>query len=306
MGQLPELDEYARLRNWVARKYRKANAIVSFSARYIVQHVKSLDPDSPIDFISRFKSAAEKYPNIMTDTQMIDYATTNVSAGSDTTAIILRDIFFQLLNDKEGRLELLQQETKAVLRSRAHGDFDRHISWNEAYKMRYLQACIKESMRIHPALGQILPRVVPAGGITLCGKFLPEGTEVGCNAWTVHRDPAVFGEYVDEWRPERWLDADEEKVKAMDRYSFIFGAGSRTCKYPDTGRRRPLLTSPLGIGRHIAMLELSKLIPELFRTYEIHLVDASRYRDHCRWLVVQFGLDVTMRLRDQRQWLTQA
>ncbi|KAK5000694.1 hypothetical protein LTR66_000485 [Elasticomyces elasticus] len=154
--------------------------------------------------------------------------------------------------------------------------------------MTYLQAYIKETMRIHPALGQILPRIVPTGGVHLCGKFIPEGTEVGCNAWTVHRDRAIFGDDVDDWRPERWLDSDEHRVKEMDRYMFIFGGGSRTC-----------------MGRHIAMLELSKLVPELFSTYEIQLIDPSRYTDHCKWLVVQTGLDVKLWLRDQRQWLSE-
>jgi hypothetical protein len=54
------------------------------------------------------------------------------------------------------------------------------------------------------------------------------------------------------------------------------------------------------------MLELSKLVPEFFRTYEAHLIDPSRYRDNCKWLVVQTGLDVKLRLRDQRKWLSEA
>lgn len=288
MGQLPDVDEYFRLRNWFARKFRTVNAIVTFSAHHIAQHAQHVDPSSPPDFVSRFQAAIEKYPNVMTPAQMIDYAATNVSAGSDTTAIMLREIIFRLLEDKNGRYEILMNEIKSVLRARMQGTFDDHISWNEGYKMTYLQACIKESMRIHPALGQILPRIVPAGGVHLCGKYIPGGTEVGCNAWTVHRDRAVFGDDVDDWIPERWLDPDEQKLKDMERYNFVFGGGSRTC-----------------IGRHIAMLELSKLVPEFFRTYEVKLVDASRYRDKCKWLVVQTGLDVTLRPRDQRGWLSQ-
>lgn len=51
------------------------------------------------------------------------------------------------------------------------------------------------------------------------------------------------------------------------------------------------------------MLQLSKLIPELFRIFEVTLVDPTRYRDHCMWLVVQTGLDVKLRLRDPRTLL---
>lgn len=51
------------------------------------------------------------------------------------------------------------------------------------------------------------------------------------------------------------------------------------------------------------MLELSKLIPEFFRTFEVTLVDPKRYQDHCVWLVVQSGLDVKLKLRDSQSLL---
>lgn len=51
------------------------------------------------------------------------------------------------------------------------------------------------------------------------------------------------------------------------------------------------------------MLEISKLIPEFFRTFEVTLIDPKRYRDKCVWLVVQTGLDVTLKLRDPETFL---
>jgi hypothetical protein len=53
------------------------------------------------------------------------------------------------------------------------------------------------------------------------------------------------------------------------------------------------------------MLELSKLVPDFFRAYEVELIDPSRYKDNCKWLVVQTGLDVKLRLRDQKRWLSE-
>jgi cytochrome P450 len=41
--------------------------------------------------------------------------------------------------------------------------------------MRYLQACIKESLRLHPAVGFSLPRVVPEGGYKIGKTFVPAG-----------------------------------------------------------------------------------------------------------------------------------
>src|ERR1700756_4929031 len=49
------------------------------------------------DFVTRFHMVQEKYPLVTTDAQLIDFAVLDVSAGSDTTAIILRAVFFYLL-----------------------------------------------------------------------------------------------------------------------------------------------------------------------------------------------------------------
>ena len=75
-------------------------------------------------------------------------------------------------------------------------------------------------MRIHPPAGMILERYVPEGGVTLNGIYLPEHTVVGIGAWVVHQDKATFGDDCDVFRPERWLEAEPEKRKEMDRAFF--------------------------------------------------------------------------------------
>lgn len=54
----------------------------------------------------------------------------------------------------------------------------------------------------------------------MCGVHLPEGTVVGVNAAVVHRDKEIFGPDADEFRPERWLqrnEEDTERIKQMER-----------------------------------------------------------------------------------------
>ncbi len=82
------------------------------------------------------------------------------------------------------------------------------------------QAVIKEALRIHPAVGFQLERIAPRGGITLCQTNLPEGTILGMNAWVLHRDKQIFGDDVEGFRPERWLDATDEELKMMNRSFF--------------------------------------------------------------------------------------
>lgn len=260
---------------------------MKFTAQQIREHNAVPDSSRP-DFLTRFIRAREKYPDLMTDGRLATYTNTNVSAGSDTTAIALREILFKLLTHPGAR-ERFMAELAAVLRARNGAGLEKPITWAEGQSMAYYQALIKECLRTHPPLGQLIPRVVPEGGTQLCGCYMPAGTVVGCNAWVVHRDKAVFGEDADVFRPERWLegDGDEERRRNMENLSFAFGGGPRVC-----------------LGKNIAMLEISKMVPELFRRYELSIVDPKRYKLQSGWLVVQVGLDVTLKKRDKDWWVT--
>jgi cytochrome P450 len=91
------------------------------------------------------------------------------------------------------------------------------ISYAEAQNLPYFQACLKEAMRLRPAVGLNISRLVPAGGATIDGSFYPGGTEVAVNAWVVHRDRGVFGQDADAYRPERWLEGN---AKVMERSMY--------------------------------------------------------------------------------------
>jgi cytochrome P450 len=82
------------------------------------------------------------------------------------------------------------------------------------------QACLKEALRIHPAVGFPLERYVSAGGTTICGYDIPAGVNISVNPFVVHMDEDVFGKDAESYRPERWLEASEEQLKAMER-SFM-------------------------------------------------------------------------------------
>jgi cytochrome P450 len=63
----------------------------------------------------------------------------------------------------------------------------------------------------------LLERIVPVGGATFDGVFLPGGTIVGMNPWVVTRDRNVYGEDATEFRPERWIEASPAELKLMER-----------------------------------------------------------------------------------------
>lgn len=49
------------------------------------------------------------------------------------------------------------------------------VTFAESMKMPYFCACVKEALRMHSAVGYVLPRHVPSGGRTIAGRFFPAG-----------------------------------------------------------------------------------------------------------------------------------
>ncbi|KAF2189731.1 cytochrome P450 [Zopfia rhizophila CBS 207.26] len=228
-------------------------------------------PSAKKDIVGRlFQTSAEK-PGEMDYNDVVSMATSNITAGSDTTGISMRAIIYFLLKNPEAKRRLIEE----IDQRRRKGELSDPVSWNEANKMKYLQACMHEALRLHPAVGVNLPRVVPPGGTEIHGHYFPAGSIVGVNAWVVHRNKEVYGEDAEEFRPERRL---KEDIGDMQRSFFSFGAGSRSC-----------------IGRNISWLEMSKLIPTLFLRYDVALADPyAEWSEHCQFFVHQTNFDVKL------------
>lgn len=125
--------------------------------------------------------------------------------------------FWYVLLDQRVRATMYAEITAAVEDGRIppHGN----VSWAEAQTLPYFQACLKEAMRIRPAVGVNITRYVPPEGVELEGQFFKGGTRLAVNGWVLHRDRATFGEDADVYRPERWLK-DPEEARRMERYMF--------------------------------------------------------------------------------------
>ena len=279
---MPSVDWYFRIKNPILHILRPTSNILSFTMKQIREH-ESYPAAARPDFLTRFLQARDKNPDSIDEERVRDYANTNVSGGSDTTAVGLRTLVYEILDNPAIHARFRAELSTIVEQRNGDESNDKPITWAESLKMTYFQACIKEALRYCPAAAQILPRIVPEGGVELCGKHLPAGTVVGCNAWTVHRDEVLYGSEADTFRPERWLDSTPEQVRKMESLLFTFGAGSRSC-----------------IGKNIAMLEMAKFVPELFRRFEMRLVDPGRYKIWSTWLIFQSGLDVNMRWRNSQ------
>jgi cytochrome P450 len=214
---MPFLDKFL-VKNPIALRFRANNHVVQFTTALIADRLKhSPPPTNRQDFLAMFLRAQQSHPGVVTDRQVVFYSVTNVFAGSDTTAISLRAALYHLLKHP-AKLRRTVAEIDGVVRGR--DCWQQPVTFAEANRMPYLQAVLKEAMRVHPAVGLLLERTVPPEGCTIAGRWLPGGTVVGINPWVLHRDTEVYGEDAGEFRPERWLEVDEERLKVMER-SFL-------------------------------------------------------------------------------------
>jgi cytochrome P450 len=118
---------------------------------------------------------------------------------------------------------------------------------DEAKKLPYLQAVIKEGSRIWPVATGLMSKVAPAEGDTINGRFIPGGTEIGQCVWAVQRSKAIYGEDSMLFRPERWLEATGEKLESMERVlGLAWGYGKYSC-----------------LGKNLALIELNKVLFEV-------------------------------------------
>lgn len=211
--------------------------IVSFAAKQLQRYQgKDSGSNELPDMLDRFKRFKDG-EQVMSDSELLSHAVSNIFAGSDTTAASLRAIFYYLCRTPSAHKKVLTELDEAV---RA-GRLSNPVTFAEAQELKYFQAVVKEALRMHPAVGLLLERVVPRGGAEVGGVWLAGGTVVGINPWVAARDKEVYGEDSEIFKPERWLDADEKDLKAMER-NFL-AVSPRSSRFPNWLRWRPPSTN---------------------------------------------------------------
>ena len=100
------------------------------------------------------------------------------------------------------------------------------IQESELLKLPYLQAIVKETMRLHLAVPFLFPHKTETN-VNLNGYEIPKNTPVLVNAWAIARDPTSW-EDPTSFKPERFLDSEVD-FKGQ-HFSFLpFGSGRRIC-----------------------------------------------------------------------------
>ncbi|KAI1348872.1 benzoate 4-monooxygenase cytochrome P450 [Xylaria sp. FL0043] len=197
------------------------------------------------DFLTQILE--DRDPNVVSDQQVAAHASDFVIAGSDTTSTALSTLLYYLLKHPAAMARLTDEIRNSFQR------YD-EITYNSTLPLPYLRAALLETMRIYPPVPMGLPRIVPEGGDTVDGVFLPGGVTVSTNPIATCLSQVNFHE---PWsfKPERWLERNE----ADDlQCSQPFSLGSRVC-----------------LGRNLAWLNLRTIAVKLIWVYDLELVNTE-------------------------------
>ncbi|CAN6288550.1 unnamed protein product [Urochloa humidicola] len=141
------------------------------------------------------------------------------SAGSDTSSSTVEWAMTELLRNPES-LTKVCNELAVVIGP------GRNVEESEIGRLPYLQAVVKETLRLHPPAPFLVPRQAEMT-TKILGYTIPKGSQVLINVWAMGRDANIWSE-PEKFMPERFLDRVVD-FKGGDFELIPFGAGCRIC-----------------------------------------------------------------------------
>ncbi|KAI0629781.1 fatty acid hydroxylase [Trametes polyzona] len=199
-------------------KYAEDQKILAQLVDEILEDHRASPPEKP-DILSIMMNGKDKETGLGLSDANIKYnLLTFLIAGHETTSGMLTFTVYYLLKNPEAMRKLREEiETKIG---------DRPMTSQDVNKLPYLLAVMRESLRLGPTAPA--RNVAPLEDTMLGGKyFVEKGTSIIVNTYNAHRDPAVWGEDAEKFRPERMLDG---KFEALPPNAWQpFGFGMRAC-----------------------------------------------------------------------------
>ncbi|KAB2572400.1 Cytochrome P450 monooxygenase rdc4 [Lasiodiplodia theobromae] len=171
-------------------------------------------------------------------------------AGTETTATLLSGLtWFLMMNPT--KYKKLAEEIRAV-ESEEELESDRNLR-----KLKYLNACLEEGLRLYPPVPLGTNRKVARGGNTICGDWLPEDTRLTVDHYSAYRSAENFKD-PDVFLPERWIPGEPgfEEHHAYDKREVLqpFSYGPRNC-----------------LGKNLAYYEMRALYAKVLWNFDLEL-----------------------------------
>ncbi|XP_077295540.1 cytochrome P450 4C1-like [Arctopsyche grandis] len=182
--------------------------------------------------------------------------------GHDTTTMAISFCLMLLANNPEAQ-KLAAEEINEIL-----GESNAQVTIDDLNKMRYLERCIKEALRLYPSVPFIGREILE--DLQLRDYVVPAGTSCNIHIFDLHRDPVIYPN-PEKFDPDRFLPENSAK---RHPFAYVpFSAGPRNC-----------------IGQKFAILEEKAVISAILRNFKLEPV--TRPND------IIFSLDIVLRSRD--------
>ncbi|CBI24534.3 unnamed protein product, partial [Vitis vinifera] len=144
-----------------------------------------------------------------------------VVAATDTTSTTVEWAMAELLQHPQ-TMQKVQEELEQVV------GIENIVEESHLFQLPYLDAVIKEALRLHPPLPLLIPHS-PSTSCIISGYTIPKGSRILVNAWAMQRDPEAWGHPL-EFKPERFLEDAASADYQGNNFNFLpFGSGRRIC-----------------------------------------------------------------------------
>ncbi|KAI3760582.1 hypothetical protein L1987_50979 [Smallanthus sonchifolius] len=154
-------------------------------------------------------------------------------AGTDTSAITIEWALAELINHPNIMKKAVEEIDQVVGKNRL-------LQESDIPNLPYLQAIVKESLRLHPT-APLIPRL-STKDCTVGGYHIPANTTTFINVWSLGRDPRHWESPL-EFKPERF-EGNQLDVRGQYFQLLPFGSGRRMC--PGTSLGLLMLHTILG------------------------------------------------------------
>ncbi|MCO5570929.1 hypothetical protein L7F22_024659 [Adiantum nelumboides] len=255
-----------------------------------MQNIAENKCDGEADFVDALLALDDSEK--LSDADMIAVLWEMVFRGTDTTAILTEWIISEIILHPEVQLRL-QAEIDSVAGPAGE------LSEGDLPKLPYLQAVIKESLRMHPPGPLLSWARLAINDVHVAGHPVPAGTIAMVNMWAITHDYSIWAE-PNIFKPERFLVSEggqDVDIRGGDLRLAPFGAGRRVCP----GRALGYATVQLWVARlvqqftwsshpehPIDLTELLKLSCEM--KYPLHACATPRLDCHSKSESGQTGL----------------
>ncbi|KAM0919820.1 hypothetical protein ACQ4PT_007966 [Festuca glaucescens] len=147
-----------------------------------------------------------------------------VFRGTDAMAVLMEWTMARLVLHRDVQAKVHRELDNVVGR-------ENHVTESAVPSLPYLQALIKEALRVHPPGPLLSWRHRAISDTYVDGHLVPAGTTAMVNQWAMSRDTEVWDAPL-EFRPERFLaggEAPDVSVLGADGRLVPFGSGRRSC-----------------------------------------------------------------------------